>query len=137
MKTTIIGKPATTTEEKMKALAKDTYMSIMGRLDLDNKVILKKLLTEYCILQGTKYIEITSKEIVGLVMYYHPIFDVKEQKRITHEISRRISGSESHELSGHFSAIEKEGKPVRRNGAFLRKFTPDSDAFVAKNTLDI
>lgn len=137
MKTTIVGKPVTSSEDKMKALSKDCYMSIMGRLDVDNKIILKKLLTEYCILLGRKYLEITSKEIVGLMMYYHPVYDEKEQKRISSEISRRISGSESHELSGHFSAIMKDDKPVRRGGAFLRKFTPDSDAFIAKNTLDI
>ena len=137
MKTTIIGKPASSTEAKVKTLCVDAYMSIMGRLDIDNKIILKKLLTEYCILQGAKYIDITSREIVGLIMYNHPIVEVKEQKLLSSEISRRISGSESHELSGHFSPVMKDGKQVKRNGAFLRRFTPDSDAFVAKNTLDI
>ncbi|WNL63166.1 hypothetical protein [Citrobacter phage Ci1] len=137
MKTTIIGKPASSTEAKVKTLCVDAYMSIMGRLDVDNKIILKKLLTEYCILQGAKYIDITSREIVGLIMYNHPIVEVKEQKLLSSEISRRISGSESHELSGHFSPVMKDGKQVKRNGAFLRRFTPDSSAFVAKNTLDI
>ncbi|UNY46992.1 hypothetical protein PQB73_gp221 [Cronobacter phage LPCS28] len=137
MKTVIVGKPATSSEQKIKSLCKDAYMSITGRLDVDNKIILKKLLTEYCVYLGKQYIDITSKEIVGLVMMYHPVYDTKEQKLISSEISRRVSGSESHELSGHFTAIMKDGKPVRRNGAYLRKFTPDSDAFIAKNTLDI
>lgn len=137
MKTTVIGKPATSSESKMKALAKDAYMSLMGKLDVDNKIILKKLLTEYCIFLGKKYIDVTSKEIVGLIMLYHPVHDSKEQKVISSEISRRVSGSESHELSGHFTPVLKDGKQVRRNGAYLRQFTPDSDAFVAKNTLDI
>jgi hypothetical protein len=137
MKTVIVGKPVTSSEQKIKSLCKDAYMSITGRLDVDNKIILKKLLTEYCVYLGKQYIDITSKEIVGLVMMYHPVYDTKEQKLISSEISRRVSGSESHELSGHFTAIMKDGKPVRRNGAYLRKFTPDSDAFIAKNTLDI
>lgn len=137
MKTTVIGKPATSSEAMLKAIAKDVYMSITGRLDVDNKIVLKKLLTEYCIFLGKKYIDITSKEIVGLVMLYHPIHDSKEQKLLSSEISRRVSGSESHELSGHFTPVLKDGKQVRRNGAYLRQFTPDSDAFVAKNTLDI
>lgn len=137
MKTTVIGKPATCTEDKIRALCKDAYMSILGRLGTDNKIILKKLLTEYCIFLDKKYIDITSKEIVGLIMLYHPVYDSKEQKVISSEISRRISGSESHELSGHFTPVMKNGKQVIRNGAKLRQFTPDSDAFVAKNTLDI
>lgn len=137
MKTFVMGKPVTTTEDKIKALCKDAYMSIMGRLDVDNKIILKKLLTEYCILLGEKYIDITSKEIVGLIMCNHLITETKEQKLLSSEISRRISGSESHELSGHFTAVMKDGKQVKRNGAFLRRFTPDSDAFIAKNVLDI
>lgn len=137
MKTTIIGKPATSTEQKIKALCKDAYMSITGRLEIDNKLIIKKLLTEYCILLGKKELEITSIEIVGLISLHHPIMNEKERKKITTEISRRISGAESHELSGHFVSIMKDGKQVRRNGSYLRLFTPDPDAFVAKNTLDI
>lgn len=137
MKTTIIGKPVTTSKEKIGILCKDAYMSLTGKLDIDNKIIIKKLLTEYCILLGKKEIEITSTEIVQLITLHYPILDNKEVKKITTEISRRISGAESHELSGHFVSIMKNGKQVRRNGSYLRLFTPDSDAFIAKNTLDI
>lgn len=137
MKTIVIGKPAVSTKEKLQSLSKDVYMSFMGRLDVDNKIILKKLLTEYCIFSKVSHIDITSKEILELIKSYHKIDNQKEEKIILTEISRRISGSESYELSGNFETIMKNGKQVRRNGAILRKFTPESDAFVAKNTLDI
>lgn len=138
MKTTVIGKPAVSSVDKLKVLALDAFNSIMGTIDLDNKVALKKLLTEYCIFLGEKHLEITSKEITGLInLYSHKIDDPKKLKYVTNEITRRVSGTESYELSGHFTVVEKDGKPVRRHGAYLRRFTPDAEAFTAKNTLDI
>lgn len=133
----MIGNSTKGSEEKLKALAKDAVMSFTGKLGLDNKIAIKNLLSEYCLVLQKREIEITSKEIVGLMMFHCPVYNIKDQKKISSEVTRRISGMDSHDLSGHFETVMHNDKPVRRSGAILRKFTPDPEIFIERNVLDI
>ncbi|QHJ78912.1 MAG: hypothetical protein [Caudoviricetes sp.] len=134
----MIGKKLKFDLARMKSYSYDAYKALMGHIELDNKTAIKNVLNEYCLYLESSELFLTSGEIYEIIEKYSGIKICNMDKRfIMSEITRRISGNESHLLSGYFSVLMDEDKPVKRKGSYVRKYVPDASDFIEKNVLDI